>query len=299
MFRISVVRDRYAEFTQSRVARSEKKKAENSFTHSVNVENLYFSYGEEPVIKGLDLKVRKGEQIAIVGPSGSGKSTLLHVIAGLLKADSGLLEIEGRAVRGPSPRYNLMFQNPSLFPWHNVEKNLRLALDLSGRKSRGHEADEAVQHVLELVELEDYARAGVQSLSGGQKQRVSLARSLITRPSVLLLDEPFSALDPLIRKQLQHKVREIAAAEGVTLLLVTHDLEEAATIGERILFFDRDSGQIRHEEHSDNISEHGSLHAGQKLLEKFNHINSTEFSGQRESGQRTGFTSSADMAGRV
>ncbi len=194
-----------------------------------------------PVLSGIDLRIEPGEVVALIGRSGSGKSTLLHIIAGLIRPSDGAVRIGGAQVTGPSPRWVMMFQAPSLFPWMSVSQNAGLGLRYAGQKD-GVEA--RVNEVLSLVDLSAFADRNVQDLSGGQQQRVALARSLVPSPEVLLLDEPFSALDMFTRQAMQSDVRAIAKRLGLTMILVTHDVSEAVLMADRAVFLKSGAGVI-------------------------------------------------------
>jgi len=215
----------------------------SAIAFDLHVEHLSHRYRPRSplVLSDVSFSVSAGERVAIIGRSGCGKSTLLHMIAGLLRAESGQVTIAGRKVAGPSSRWVMMFQQPSLFPWLSVFENAALALRFAGRKG---EASKLVGGLLDLVRLSDQAKAGVQQLSGGQQQRVALARSLAAEPDLLLLDEPFSALDAFTRADLQRDVRAIAKRLGLTLLLVTHDIDEAVVMADRVLVMDAHPGRI-------------------------------------------------------
>jgi len=191
-----------------------------------NVEGVAHRYRNARgfALEGVSLKVEPQEAVALIGRSGCGKSTLLHIMAGLLRPTQGGVHVDGAAVTGPSPSWVMMFQQPSLFPWMSVAQNVALGLRFTNRQK---EAPQRVAEMLELVELTEFADRNVQDLSGGQQQRVALARSLAPAPKALLLDEPFSALDAFTRVSLQRDVRRIAKELGITLVLVTHDINEA------------------------------------------------------------------------
>lgn len=199
------------------------------------------------VLDGIDLKVKRGEVLALIGRSGSGKSTLLHIVSGLTQPTDGAVWINGDRVNKPSPRWVMMFQSPSLYPWMSVAGNAGLGLRFAGKMDA--EARQArVMEVLRLVDLAEFADRNVQDLSGGQQQRVALARSLATEPDLLLLDEPFSALDAFTRASLQADVRRIAKRLGLTLVLVTHDVGEAVIMADRGVFLSSGPGRIAADE---------------------------------------------------
>ena len=193
------------------------------------------------VLEDVSARIEPGTTAAVIGRSGCGKTTLLEIIAGLIAAHSGVVHIGGRQVRGPSPKWNVMFQQPSLFPWMTVFENAALGLRLAGAR-RGIEA--AVGRALERVDIAEYAQANVNQLSGGQRQRVALARSLAVEPEVLLLDEPFSALDSFTREALHDEVGQLVHALGITTVIVTHDIDEALTMADRVLVMSTAPGRI-------------------------------------------------------
>jgi sulfonate transport system ATP-binding protein len=180
----------------------------------------------------MSLDVAAGELVSVVGPSGCGKSTLLRLIAGLESPDSGELLIDAEPIVRPSAERGLVFQDPSLFPWLTVRRNIQAGLAARGvRHGKRHEVDEFMQ----LVDLEGFANAYPHHLSGGMSQRVALARALINHPKVLLLDEPLGALDAFTRMRMQDEVLRLWQARRTTILLVTHDIEEAIYMSDRII----------------------------------------------------------------
>lgn len=198
-----------------------------------------YKAGDGSVLSGIDLDVAPGEVLALIGRSGSGKSTLLHIIAGLIQPSEGAVHIGGVRVNDPSPKWVMMFQAPSLFPWMSVAQNAGLGLRYAGQENPARVAE-----VLDLVDLAAFADRNVQDLSGGQQQRVALARSLAPSPELLLLDEPFSALDMFTRQAMQTDVRAIAKRLGLTLVLVTHDVSEAVMMADRAVFLKSGPGVI-------------------------------------------------------
>jgi len=192
-----------------------------------------------PTLKDIELGIEPGEKVALIGRSGCGKSTLLHMLAGLLFPSEGCVRINAHQVSRPSAKWNMMFQKPSLYPWMSVRENASLGLVFAGMKD-----PERIEALLRLVGLADKMDANVQSLSGGQQQRVALARSLATNPEVLLLDEPFSALDAFTRASLQDEVAAIADEQKLNMVLVTHDIEEAVAMADRVLIMSANPGRI-------------------------------------------------------
>ena len=195
-------------------------------------------------LAGIDIEVARGEIVALVGTSGSGKSTLLRVIGGLEVPTSGEVQINGRRVEGPSPEIGMVFQEPRLMPWLSVAQNVGFGLE--GVVPRA-EADQQIARILAEVGLSDAADALPRELSGGMAQRVAIARALVTNPEVLLLDEPFSALDAFIRLGLQDHLMRIWSLHGPTMIFVTHDIEEALALGDRVLVMRGPPGRIHRE----------------------------------------------------
>ena len=194
----------------------------------------------------VSLNVAEGEFVCLVGASGCGKTTMLNIIAGLEKPDSGTVRADGKPVTGPGRERLVMFQEPALFPWLTVFGNVLFGLKLKPNLSKKNRHDVA-KYYLELVGLSRFERANIHELSGGMKQRVSLARALSPNPRVLLMDEPFAALDALTREQLYGDIQEIWKARRKTIVFVTHNVREAACLGDRVLLFSPHPGRI-HEE---------------------------------------------------
>ena len=199
----------------------------------------------------VSLNVAEGEFVCLVGASGCGKTTLLNIIAGLERPDSGTVQADGKPVTGPGRERLVMFQEPALFPWLNVFGNVLFGLKLKPNLTKKDRHDVA-KYYLELVGLSRFERANIHELSGGMKQRVSLARALAPNPRVLLMDEPFAALDALTREQLYGDIQEIWKARRKTIVFVTHNVREAACLGDRVLLFAPHPGRI-HEEFAVNL----------------------------------------------
>jgi ABC-type nitrate/sulfonate/bicarbonate transport system ATPase subunit len=212
----------------------------------IKTADLSYRYGTRSsfAFEDVEMETQPGEAVVIIGRSGCGKSTLLQVVAGLLPATHGTVLLDGKPVESPSPRWVMMFQAPHLFPWMRVSQNVGIGLRFAGWPPG--EVRERVNETLRLVDLADFAEANVQDLSGGQQQRVALARSLVMEPELLLLDEPFSALDAFTQGALQHDVREIVKRLGVSLIMVTHDIDEAVLMADRTLIMAGAPGKIVH-----------------------------------------------------
>jgi nitrate/nitrite transport system ATP-binding protein len=188
------------------------------------------------VLTGVDLKVDKGEFVSIIGHSGCGKSTLLNVVAGLVPVTTGAVILDKQEVNSPGPDRAVVFQNHSLLPWLSVRENVSLAVDkVFGKTKTAAERREWTLHNLDLVKMTHAMDKRPSEISGGMKQRVGIARALAMEPKVLLLDEPFGALDALTRAHLQDSVMEIHAALKNTVLMITHDVDEATLLSDRIV----------------------------------------------------------------
>ena len=189
-----------------------------------------------PVLKDINLSIDSGEYISLIGHSGCGKSTVLNIVAGLLQATSGGVIVEGREVNAPGPDRALVFQNHSLLPWLTVYQNVEIAVDkIFGRSKSAAERREWILHNLDMVSMSHALDRLPSEISGGMKQRVGIARALAMEPKVLLLDEPFGALDALTRAHLQDEVMRIQSELKNTVMMITHDVDEAVLLSDRIV----------------------------------------------------------------
>ncbi|WP_313525562.1 ABC transporter ATP-binding protein [Stutzerimonas kunmingensis] len=188
------------------------------------------------VLKDINLNIAKGEFISIIGHSGCGKSTVLNIVAGLLDPSLGGVILDGKEVRGPGPDRSMVFQNHSLLPWLTVYENVEVAVNkLLKRSMNKRERRDWIEHNLALVNMGHALNKYPQEISGGMKQRVGIARALAMKPKVLLLDEPFGALDALTRAHLQDEVMKIQKDLGNTMMMITHDVDEAVLLSDRIV----------------------------------------------------------------
>lgn len=204
------------------------------------------SRGTVHALDHVSLQIGEGDFICLVGPSGCGKSTLLNMIAGLEKPDEGKVLMDGALITGPARERMVMFQESALFPWLDVLGNVLFGLRLKPNLNR-KERIEVAKFYIHLVGLEKFVAANIHELSGGMKQRVALARALAPNPRVLLMDEPFAALDALTREHLYGDIQKIWAERKKTIIFVTHNVREAACLGNRVVLFSPHPGRIREE----------------------------------------------------
>lgn len=197
---------------------------------------------QHDILKDINLDIKKGEFISIVGASGCGKSTLLRMIAGLENTSSGTISLRGNPIKGTSERCKMAFQEARLLPWWNVEKNIAFGLE---KKLSAPEKNKLVAQYIGLVGLEGFEKALPKQLSGGMQQRVSIARALISNPQILLLDEPFGALDALTKINMQQEILKIWEEEKKTMILVTHDIEEAVYLSDRVVVLSKHPGRVK------------------------------------------------------
>ena len=221
-----------------------------SLNNSLTLENISKRFASRPgsstqlqVLDNIQLDIAPGEFISIVGASGCGKSTLLRLILGLDDEYEGRILLNGKPIEGTGLERGIVFQDHRLFPWLNVEQNVAVALKNSPLSAV--EKRDTVREHIELVGLQDFIDAYPHQISGGMAQRVAIARGLVNRPSVLLLDEPLGALDALTRARLQGELQNIWAKEKITMILVTHDVDEAVFLGDRVVVMQPNPGRIR------------------------------------------------------
>jgi sulfonate transport system ATP-binding protein len=208
------------------------------------LENIHKQFNNGlTALASINLQVRPGEVVSLVGTSGCGKSTLLRIIAGLDFPSLGAVLIDGDVITEPHPKVGLIFQEARLFPWLTVAENIQFGLKHLPRLERQWRTEQ----VLQKVHLSNFSRALPRQLSGGMAQRVAIARALVTQPDILLLDEPFSALDAFTRTQIQDHLLEIWAGDNPTLLLVTHDVEEALVLSDRVIVLRPHPGRVHRE----------------------------------------------------
>ena len=213
----------------------------------VKIDNVVKKYntrkGETIALNGVNMEIKENEFICVVGPSGCGKSTLLNIIAGLLEPTSGAVTVDGNVVDGPGPERGVVFQQYALFPWLTVQKNVEFGLKLRGMSDQ--EASAEATKYLKMVDLEQFAGHYPKELSGGMKQRVAIARAYAVNPQVLLMDEPFGALDAQTRTQLQTELLETWEKEKKTAFFITHDVEEAIILAQKVVIMSARPGRIK------------------------------------------------------
>ncbi len=209
----------------------------------IEVRSISREFAESTALKDVSFSVRSGELLTVVGPSGCGKSTIARLLAGLDTPTSGEILVEGKPITGPSPDRGMVFQKYTLFPWLTVAKNIMFALTVQGSNRRTAES-EAMQWV-EMIGLAEFANRYPHELSGGMQQRVAIARSLAARPKVLLMDEPFGALDAQTRRRMQRHLLEICEHVDITVVFITHDLDEAIFLADRVLVLKPNPGEVQ------------------------------------------------------
>ncbi|SJZ48626.1 ABC transporter ATP-binding protein [Garciella nitratireducens] len=237
----------------------------------IEVKNVGLTYetNTKPIkaIENISFQMGKGEFLCLLGPSGCGKSTLLKIIAGYLKPTIGSCLMQGQPIQGPDWNRGVVFQSPTLYPWMSVRKNVEF-----GPKMKGFSKDKIEklsQYFLEQVELSGYADKATFELSGGMKQRVALARALANQPKIILMDEPFGALDAFTRVNMQALIRKIWKENHSTMFMITHDIDEALSLGTRVMVMSKSPGKIEKEFHLDFTytamkNKYGSVEMGEE-----------------------------------
>ncbi|RPF49004.1 NitT/TauT family transport system ATP-binding protein [Hydrogenoanaerobacterium saccharovorans] len=209
-----------------------------------DVKKIYqSSRGDVVALNGFNLDITENEFICVVGPSGCGKSTILNILAGLDTASSGTIYVDGEPIQGPSPERGVVFQQYALFPWLTVKKNVEFGLKLKGLSKQ--EISETADHYIKMVGLEDFKNSYPKELSGGMKQRVAIARAYAMKPKLLLMDEPFGALDAQTRTQLQSELLKTWEDERKTCFFITHDVDEAVILAQRVIIMSARPGRIK------------------------------------------------------
>lgn len=226
------------------MAREERSIKEDSKVRIDKVRKVFHTRnGEMVALNGVDLDIKENEFICVVGPSGCGKSTLLNIIAGLLEPSSGNVYCDGKIVKGTGTDRGVVFQQYALFPWMTVKKNVMFGLKLKGMQDK--EAEAIAMKYIKMVQLEDFTNHYPKELSGGMKQRVAIARAYAVNPSILLMDEPFGALDAQTRTQLQQELLETWEKEKKTCFFITHDVDEAIILAQRVIIMSARPGRIK------------------------------------------------------
>ncbi len=226
-------------------------------SHLVSIDNVDMRYGGADgtlAVSGLTMRVDKGEFSAVVGPSGCGKSTLMKLVTGLHIPQAGVVVVAGAQVTKPVSIVGMAFRNPTMLPWRTTLENILLPLEIVERhrhrlRANKKEYVEKAEHLLETVGLKGFGQKFPWQLSGGMQQRANLCRALIHEPDLLMLDEPFGALDAFTREELWCVIRDLHAAQGVTIVLVTHDLREAVFLADKIFVMSARPGRILKEHH--------------------------------------------------
>ena len=215
----------------------------------IEVEDLKVTYylerddRELVALEGVSFSVNTGEFLTVLGPSGCGKTTVLNVIAGLVHPSAGRVAVDGMPVRGPGPDRAVVFQNYALLPWRTVYDNVRFGIEMA--KPKLPTSTNAIEETIELVGLQDFRNSYPHELSGGMQQRVGLARALVSDPQILLMDEPLGAVDALTREVMRAELERIIGETGKTVVFITHSIDEAILLGDRVVIFQSNPGSVR------------------------------------------------------
>lgn len=223
-----------------------KNKLYESTGELISIENVslnyYSSSGEINALENINFNIFPGEFVCLLGPSGCGKSTLLKIIAGFIKPTSGVIKMDAKIIKGIDWNRGVIFQQPPLYEWLSVEQNIEFGLKM--RRIPKMQRKEEIKKIINKIELGEFSSKKIYELSGGMKQRVAIARALINNPRVLLMDEPYGALDALTREKMQDMLRKIWWETGKTILFITHDVDEALSLGTRILVMSKRPGKV-------------------------------------------------------
>lgn len=223
-----------------------KNKIYESSGELISIEKVSLNYssssGEIDALEDITFNIFPGEFICLLGPSGCGKSTLLKIIAGFIKPTAGVIKMDGEIIKGTDWHRGVIFQQPPLYEWLSVEQNIEFGLKM--RKIPKIQRKEEIKKIIDKIELGEFSNKKIYELSGGMKQRVAIARALINNPRVLLMDEPYGALDALTREKMQDMLRKIWLETGKTILFITHDVDEALSLGTRILVMSKRPGKV-------------------------------------------------------
>jgi NitT/TauT family transport system ATP-binding protein len=196
-------------------------------------------------VDALDLEIQDGEFMVLVGPSGCGKTTFINAVSGLVRPWAGTISVNGRPVTGPGPDRAMVFQDYALMPWRTVESNIRMPFELQKPNLSKQEMSDRVARVLDLVGLTGFDKSYPYELSGGMKQRVGIARALVCEPDILLADEPFAAIDAMTREAMQSELERIVSKTGQTVVFITHSIDEAITLADRVVVISFRPGRIK------------------------------------------------------
>jgi NitT/TauT family transport system ATP-binding protein len=196
-------------------------------------------------LRNINLTINRGEFVVLVGPSGCGKTTFINAISGLVEPWEGTIEVNGKPVTGPGPDRGMVFQDYALMPWRTVESNIRMPFEMQKLDLSKEEMDERVRRYIELVDLTGFEKSFPYELSGGMKQRVGIARALVSEPDILLADEPFAAIDAMTREAMQSELERFVAKTGQTVVFITHSIDEAVILGDRVVVISYRPGQIK------------------------------------------------------
>jgi len=196
-------------------------------------------------LRNINLTINRGEFVVLVGPSGCGKTTFINAISGLVEPWEGSVEVKGLPVTGPGPDRGMVFQDYALMPWRTVESNIRMPFEMQKLDLSKEEMDERVRRYIELVDLTGFEKSFPYELSGGMKQRVGIARALVSEPDILLADEPFAAIDAMTREAMQSELERFVAKTGQTVVFITHSIDEAVILGDRVVVISYRPGQIK------------------------------------------------------